>query len=270
VEILTGREGGPSRDWLNPQLGYLRSGTARAKVRRWFRDRDRDEHIAQGRAILDRELRRLGEGDASFTSLAHALQYDSTDDLLAAIGRGDVTTVLLAQALRPPALPEAQTIVVTAPTPKEPATGDVIVLGVSDVMTRTARCCNPVPGEDIGGYITVGQGVSIHRSNCLNFTRLCADRPERIMEVSWGEHPSSAHRAVIEVEAGDRRGLLRDVSDILSNQKVDILAVNTLSNESTNTAHMTFTVMVADLRQLEQILHRLVRLPEVRVARRRQ
>jgi GTP pyrophosphokinase len=143
------------------------------------------------------------------------------------------------------------------------------VLGATDVMTRVARCCSPVPGEEIGGYITVGQGVSIHRASCANFRQLCVARKERIVEVSWGEQNAANHRVNIEVEAVDRRGLLRDVSDLLSGEKVDIVAVNTMSNESSGSAHMTFTVLVADLRQLEKILHRLLKLKDVRMARRR-
>lgn len=268
VEILTGREGGPSRDWLNPQLGFLKSGTARAKVRRWFRDRDRAEHIAQGRVILEKELRRLGKGDASFNELARELALDSADDLLAALGRGDVTAAQIAQTLQPPVVEEPIPVVPTT-APKPAGKGDVIVLGVSDVMTRLARCCNPVPGEAIGGYITVGQGVSIHRADCRNLAMLGEERPERIMEVSWGEQPTASHRTVIQIDANDRRGLLRDVSDIFSNQKIDIIAVNTESNEASSTAHMQFTIMVTDLRQLEQLLHRLERLPDVRSVRRR-
>jgi GTP pyrophosphokinase len=268
VEILTGREGGPSRDWLNPQLGYLKSGTARAKVRRWFRDRDRAEHITQGRAILERELRRLGIADANFGDLAQALSLDSADDLLAALGRGDVSSAQIAQALQPPRV-ETPALPLPTTTEKPGSKGDVIVLGVSDVMTRTARCCNPVPGEAIGGYITVGQGVSIHRADCVNLEKLRQERPERIMEVSWGDQITSAHRAIVDIEAIDRRGLLRDVSDVFSNEKIDILAVNTQSNESTSTAHMQFTVLVSDRRQLEQLMRRLDRLPDVRTVRRR-
>jgi GTP pyrophosphokinase len=269
VEILTGREGGPSRDWLIPQNGYLTTPSARAKVRRWFRDKDRTEHIAQGRDLLDRELRRLGLADVKLSELAQTLQLANADELFAALGRGDLTTAQIALALQPAAPPPSEEVKLSPTPAAEMGDGEIMVLGVTDVMTRIARCCSPVPGEEIGGYITVGQGVSIHRANCGNFRQLCAARKERIVDVNWGDQSATNHRVNIEVEALDRRGLLRDVSDLLSSEKVDIVAVNTLSNEASGSAHMTFTVLVADLRQLEKILHRLLKLKDVRMARRR-
>ncbi len=270
VEILTGREGGPSRDWLNPALGYLKTASARAKVRRWFRERDRAEHVVQGRAALDRELKRLGIDAVNTTELARALHLADPDELFAALGRGDLTPAQLAQALQPdrPALP-GQAPMPAARRAAGEARGEVIVLGVTDVMTRTARCCSPVPGEPIGGYITVGQGVSIHRATCANLEKLRRERPERVVEVGWGESPGANHPVSIDIEANDRRGLLRDVSDMLSNQKVDIVAVKTYSDARSGKAHMIFTVLVADVRQMERIIHRLARIKDVLHARRR-
>ncbi|MCC6714875.1 MAG: bifunctional (p)ppGpp synthetase/guanosine-3',5'-bis(diphosphate) 3'-pyrophosphohydrolase [Gammaproteobacteria bacterium] len=270
VEILTGREGGPSRDWLNPALGYLKTASARAKVRRWFRERDRAEHVVQGRAALDRELKRLGLDAVNTTELARTLHLADADELFAALGRGDLTPAQIAQALQParPA-PPGPTQTPAAPQAAGEARGEIIVLGVSDVMTRTARCCSPVPGEPIGGYITVGQGVSIHRATCRNLEKLIRERPERVVEVSWGESPGANHPVSIDLEANDRRGLLRDVSDMLSNQKVDIVAVKSYSDARSGKAHMIFTVLVADVRQLERIIHRLKRIKDVLHARRR-
>lgn len=270
VEILTGREGGPSRDWLNPALGYLKTASARAKVRRWFRERDRAEHVVQGRTALDRELKRLGLDAVNTTELARTLHLADADELFAALGRGDLTPAQIAQALQParPA-PPGPTQTPAAPQAAGEARGEIIVLGVSDVMTRTARCCSPVPGEPIGGYITVGQGVSIHRATCRNLEKLIRERPERVVEVSWGESPGANHPVSIDLEANDRRGLLRDVSDMLSNQKVDIVAVKTYSDARSGKAHMIFTVLVADVRQLERIIHRLKRIKDVLHARRR-
>lgn len=271
VEILTGREGGPSRDWLNPALGYLKTAGARAKVRRWFRERERAQHIVQGRAALDRDLKRLGLDAVNTTELARALHLADADDLLAALGRGDLTPAHLAQALRPARQTVREETQVQAASRRAAGEGrgEVIVLGVTDVMTRTARCCSPVPGEPIGGYITVGQGVSIHRANCANLANLIRERPERIVEVSWGESAGAHHRVSIDIEANDRRGLLRDVSDMLSNQKVDIVAVRSYSDARSGKAHMIFTVLVADVRQLEHIIHRLERVKGVLHARRR-
>jgi GTP pyrophosphokinase len=186
VEILTAREDRPSRDWLNPNLGYLKTASARAKVRRWLKQQDHEAHLAQGRAGLEREHRRLGLSEINIAELARRFKMRRPEDLLAAIGRGEISTARLGYALGielPPQTPSAPAL--SAPTPLR---AGLLVQGTSNVLTKTAGCCRPVPGEPIGGYVTAqGGGVSIHRDDCPNLKRLAALRPQKLVEVAWGE-----------------------------------------------------------------------------------
>ncbi|HEX2229964.1 MAG TPA: RelA/SpoT family protein [Candidatus Binatia bacterium] len=186
VEILTAREGRPSRDWLNPNLGYLKTASARAKVRRWLKQQDHEAHVAQGRALLEREHRRLGLSEINIAELTKRFKMRRAEDLLAALGRGDISTVRLGDALGiqvPPQAPSAP--VTSAPTASR---AGLLVHGTSNVLTKIAGCCSPVPGEPIGGYVTAqAGGVSIHRRDCPNLKRLAALRPHKLVEVAWGE-----------------------------------------------------------------------------------
>lgn len=193
VEILTAREGRPSRDWLNPNLGYLKTASARAKVRRWLKQQDHEAHIAQGRAVLEREHRRLGLAEINIAELAKRFKMRS-EDLLAALGRGDISTVRLGYALGAQVPPQApSTPASSAPTPS-PA--DLLVHGTSNVLTKVAGCCRPAAGEPIGGYVTAqGGGISIHRRDCPNLKRLAALRPHKLVKVAWGETSAQRDRA---------------------------------------------------------------------------
>ncbi len=186
VEILTAREGHPSRDWLNPNLGYLKSASARAKVRRWLKQQDHEAHVAQGRVVLEREHRRLGISEINIAELTKRFKMRRAEDLLAALGRGDITPVRLGQALGielPPAAPRTG-----ASLPAPSARGSLLVNGTSNVLTRIAGCCRPVPGEPIGGYVTAqGGGISIHRRDCPNLGQLATLRPQKLVQVTWGE-----------------------------------------------------------------------------------
>jgi GTP pyrophosphokinase len=185
VEILTAREGHPSRDWLNPNLGYLKTSSARAKVRRWLKEQDHEAHVAQGRALLEREHRRLGVSEINIAELAKRFKMRRAEDLLAALGRGDISAVRLGHALGiqlPPPAPSIPT-----PSPSTTSRGSLLVHGASNILTRVAGCCRPVPGEPIGGYVTAqGGGISIHRRDCPNLKRLEALRPEKLIDVAWG------------------------------------------------------------------------------------
>jgi GTP pyrophosphokinase len=187
VEILTARDGHPSRDWLNPNLGYLKTSSARAKVRRWLKQQDHEAHVALGRMVLEREHRRLGLSEINITELAKRFKMRRTEDLLAALGSGDISAVRLGHALGTELAPQA----LSTPAPL-PATasrgGSLLVHGTGNVLTRVAGCCRPVPGEPIVGYVTAqGGGVSIHRRDCPNLKRLAAQRPQKLMEVAWDE-----------------------------------------------------------------------------------
>lgn len=194
VEILTARAGHPSRDWLNLNLGYLKTASARAKVRRWFKQQDHELHVAQGRTVLEREHRRLGLNEINIAELAKRFKMRRAEDLLAALGCGDITTVQLGHALGTHIPPQPPGTAAQWPATRPRPQGNLLVDGASNVLTRMAGCCKPVPGEPIGGYITTqGQGVSIHRRDCPNLKRLAALRPHKLVEVAWGETSGQPH-----------------------------------------------------------------------------
>jgi GTP pyrophosphokinase len=191
VEILTARDGHPSRDWLNPNLGYLKTSSARAKVRRWLKQQDHEAHVAQGRLVLEREHRRLGLTEINIAELARRFKMRA-EDLLAAVGRGDIGTARLGQALGVSLPPQAPST--AAASFSTASQGRLLVHGAGNVLTRVAGCCKPVPGEPIGGYVTAqGGGISIHRRDCPNLKQLAALRPQKLMEVAWGEESDKAH-----------------------------------------------------------------------------
>jgi GTP pyrophosphokinase len=192
VEILTAREGHPSRDWLNPNLGYLKTASARAKVRRWLKQQDHEAHVAQGRAVLEREHRRLGLSEINIAELAKRFKMRRPEDLLAALGCGDISTVRLGYALGTQVPPQAPSTAASSP-PTPPRVG-LLVHGASNLLTKVAGCCRPVPGEPIGGYVTAqGGGISIHRRDCPNLKQLAALRPHKLVEVAWGEESGQRH-----------------------------------------------------------------------------
>lgn len=269
VEILTARDGRPSRDWLNANLGYMTTPSARAKVRRWFKQQDYELHLAQGRALLERERRRLGLTEINIADLAKGFDKQA-EDLLAALGGGAIGPAQLSQALsaqlppKPPAAPPR------APQKQPGARGNLLVEGSRNVLHRMAGCCRPVPGEPIGGYVTaLGQGVSVHRRDCPNLKNLAAQRPEKMVAVGWDATVAESYPVEIVVAARDRRGLLRDVSDAVTNEKINITGVNTRSEQSSGTAQMRFTIEVGGAEQLERVLSRVSRLQGVHYARRK-
>jgi GTP pyrophosphokinase len=271
VEILTTRGGTPSRDWLNPNMGYLQSPSARAKVRRWFKQQDHEQHIAQGRAILERERRRLGVTESNLGRLAKQFGYKQPDDLFAALGHAQISLNQLDHALREPRPPQPINLPTNGLPLKSPALtrGEVHVLGVSNLLIRMAGCCKPMPNEPITGYVTQGQGIAIHRQDCYNLRQLARERPERLIDVAWGTATAQAYPVDILVEAHDRRGLLRDVSEAVTGEQVNILAVNTLSDRAAQTARMCLTLEIGNAEQLERVLKHLLRVSGVVQARRK-
>ena len=272
VEILTVKKGGPSRDWLNPALGYLATSRARHQVQHWFRRQNHEQNVAAGRAIVERELRRLGLADVSYGKLAQQRGQRSVDDMLAQVGIGEIRPTRIVAAAQPlsspPPAPEAQPLV--RRSRQQQGAGDIRVHGVGDLLTKFARCCKPVPGDPIVGYLTQNQGISIHRRDCHNVLHTVAKHPERLVEVDWGPEQTAGHYSVdIELVAFDRQGLLRDVTTVLANEKLNITAVNTTTRRATHTTHMVITVEVPDLGVLSRVLARLGQLPNVTEARRR-
>ncbi|GAB4169333.1 MAG: bifunctional (p)ppGpp synthetase/guanosine-3',5'-bis(diphosphate) 3'-pyrophosphohydrolase [Rhodocyclaceae bacterium] len=267
VEVIAAKQGGPSRDWLQPQLRYLVTAHARAKVRRWFAEREEQETIARGRAIIAREMQREGATQANIDELARRLGHAGADALYLAAGRDEVGAMQLRSALRgggPAAEP-------AAPAPVRASAGgqskgDILIVGVDKLLTQLGRCCKPVPPDAISGFVTRGRGVSIHRSDCRSFALLAARSPERVIEAAWGEARDAIYPVDIVVEAQDRQGLLRDVSEILAREKVNVTAANTQSR--TGMARMSFTVEVDGLARLNKLFDAIRELKSVLAVRR--
>jgi GTP pyrophosphokinase len=272
VEILTAKNGTPSRDWVTPHLGYLKTARARNKVRQWFKLQDYDHHVSTGRSTLDKELSRLGITERpDLDKLAPRYNFKKGDDVLAGIGRGELSAIqVIGHAeLRSPEPPEPERELVPAQTTRL-TRGKIVVAGVDDLMTHLARCCKPVPHEAIVGFITHGRGVTVHRKNCPNVKRMPAADQVRLIEVHWSEQPADTRYPVdIQVQASDRKGLLRDISSAITNEDVDVLGVNTHSDRSNDTATMRFTVEIAGMQQLSRILNKVAQVPDVIDVRRR-
>jgi GTP pyrophosphokinase len=263
VEIITVKEGAPSRDWLNPALGYLATHRARSKVRAWFRQRDVGEQVGVGRTLLDKELKRLGVVDANQEKLAQRLKFAKVDEFLAALGRGDVGQRDLVNALQESGK-AAPALVPTAKPRARPKSGNpVIIPGLGDVPLQLARCCKPQPPEAIVAYTTVGRGLTVHRADCAALKRA---NPARMMPAEWVLDAGAAFEVDIQLTAFDRQGLLRDVSDVIAKDRLDVLRVNTETRGEL--AHMQLTVRVKELQQLSRLLARLQHVQNVIEVRR--
>ena len=271
VEIITARQAHPSRDWLIPQRGYLASPRSRSKVRAWFRKQDQESNQRQGKAMLERELQRMGL-EADLDALTTHFKLGNPAQLYLAIGAGDITLAAVVNAIeRARPAPDKLTERSAPARRSRPAKGSegISVSGVGDLMTHMARCCRPVPPEPISGYITQGRGISVHRQDCRNLLRLQAQQPDRCVVVDWGEQSEAGFQADIRVEAYDRYGLLRDVSNTMTEERVDIVASSTLTDKTTNTAVIDMTVMISGLEQLSRVMHRISTLPNVYSVQRR-
>ncbi len=270
VEIVTAREGGPSRDWLNPQLGFLRSHRGRTKVRAWFNAQNLEQDIAQGRTVLDRELHRLGVPSPPLETLASALDFPKVDELLAALGRGDVPQRQLQSVLRPAADADslAESLDPITPSSIRPASGrdgGVLIVGVDKLLTQLARCCKPAPPDPIIGFVTRGRGVSIHRANCRNVDRL---PDERRVVAEWGASNVDGRFPVdIEVTGSADGTLLRNVTEILGKEKVPVRAAR--ASERGFGSRLELTVEVSGGTQLERVLMQIRGLPDVASVERR-
>ncbi len=253
VEVVTVRDGGPSRDWLNPSLGYLITHRARSKVRAWFSNLALEETLAEGRSVVTKELQRLGQGGVNIDDLAGKLGFAKSDDLFIAAGRNELNMRQLQVAVRGSDMPVDERI---PPEPRRRKAREVdrgiLIVGVDKLLTQLARCCKPAPPDAIHGFVTRGKGVSIHRADCPNFANLAALHPERVIETDWGGTPEGAFPVDIVVDAHDRQGLLRDISDVFAREKLNVIAVNTQSKQGK--AHMGFTVEIANLSQLNRTL----------------
>lgn len=272
VEILTGNREAPSRDWLVPSLGYITTSKARSRLQVWFKKQDREQNVADGRAILDREFMRLAVEDLDFEQLAHKFNLKSLEDLYAGVGTGDVTVdrvINAAQRLFKVDKQSEPVISLVGRAQTNDAGSDVYIDGVGNLLSSIAQCCKPIPGDSIVGYITLGRGVSIHRQDCNNALQLAADEPERMITVDWAEKPEQFYSVDVVVEAFDRHGLLRDITALLDRERMNVSALQTLSNKHRNTVDMTMTLEILSFGDLSRVLGRLSRLPNVSSVRRK-
>jgi GTP pyrophosphokinase len=274
VEIVAAKEGGPSRDWLNPELGFLASHRARAKARAWFNEQQRHETVGRGRELVEKLLQREGKTAVKLDDLAAQLGFKSAEDLFFVVGKDEFSLRSIESMLHPaaPPLPQDDYLLLKkakAPPPKSPK-GGVLVVGVDSLMTQLAKCCKPAPPDAISGFVTRGKGVSIHRNDCANFREMAARTPERVIDVEWGK-PKKEDGAVypvdVAIEAQDRQGLLRDISEVFAKEKMNVVGVQTQSVKGT--AWMTFTVEITDSQKLAKVLTVVREVKGVTSARRR-
>ncbi|NBB11507.1 GTP diphosphokinase [Pseudomonas sp. SLFW] len=273
VEIITSKHGVPSRDWLNSNLGYITTSRARAKIVHWFKLQARDQNVAAGKVLLERELARLALPQVDFDKLAEKANMKIAEDMFAALGAGDLRLAqlmnLAQQLVEPERGNEQLELIPRKATGYKPGKrGDIQIQGVGNLMTQMAGCCQPLPGDPIVGYITQGRGVSIHRQDCASVLQLGGREPERIIQVSWGPVPVLTYPVDIIIRAYDRSGLLRDVSQVLLNERINVLAVNTRSNKEDNTALMSLTIEIPGLDALGRLLGRISQLPNIIETRR--
>ena len=281
VDIITAKEGGPSRDWLNPELGFLNSQRARAKVRAWFNAQALTETVAKGREAVEKLLQREGKTALRLDDLAAQLGFNSADDLFEVVGKDAFSLRNIEIVLRPPEPVQALDDTVPLRKPRSNATGKggVLVVGVDSLMTQLAKCCKPAPPDLISGFVTRGKGVSVHRADCSNLRNMVGRSGDRVIEVQWSAAPASGAKdsafgqsgpvypVDISVEAVDRQGLLRDISEVFTKEKMNVIGVQTQTIKSI--AWMTFTVEVPDAARLGRVLRSVGALEGVRAARRR-
>jgi GTP pyrophosphokinase len=248
VEIIAAKSGGPSRDWLNP--GYLVSARARQKVKAWFAARQEAEMLAAGRAYVTKELQRIGVAQANLEELARKLGFKSAEALFLAAARNEVGPRAIETALK--GAPAAAAPEILTHRAKAEISGQILVVGVDKLMTQLGRCCKPVPPDAIAGFVTRGRGVSVHRVECPNFRLMAARHPERVLEAAWGNSPDGRYACDLFVEAADRQGLLRDISDVLMKEKINVTAVKTQTKAGI--ARMSFTVELQSAAQLQRVL----------------
>ncbi|OGV48245.1 MAG: GTP diphosphokinase [Legionellales bacterium RIFCSPHIGHO2_12_FULL_42_9] len=267
VEVLTGKEERPSRDWINPHLTYLKTSRAKAKVMHWFRMQDFEEHKTTGHEIAEKELKSLGIKVERLNELVDVFNFKRLDDVYAAIGRGDLKVSRLINRLTP----------TEAYTPLPPRVmkvhntvnrGNLSIEGVGNLLTHMARCCQPVPGDDVIGYITLGRGVSIHRQDCVNIIHSSEKQRQRFLQVSWDNTIRENYVVHLLIRAFNRTGLLRDITSLLSNEKANVYALESQTDKEKNTTQINLTVEIDGINSLSRLLSRLQQVPNVFEARR--
>ena len=265
VEILTAKQGGPSRDWLNTNLGLVNTQRARSKIRQWFKLQEREQNLVQGKALLDKELRRLGMADVDLERLARAFELKTIDDMYVALGCGDISFSKIINKLGDMGQAKEFLIEPLPPTAEPSKVGKdaVMVLGLKGILTTFGKCCNPAPGDEIIGYITRGRGATIHRRDCPNILRMT--ETERLVKVSWGE-PQQTYPIAVQIKAYDRQGLVGDIYTVLNNEGINLININLKVTH--NLAQINFVIEIQDINQLSRVLTRIENLPNVMEAHR--
>ncbi len=267
VEILTARRGGPSRDWLNPHLGLVKTQRARAKIRQWFKKQAREQNLAHGRAVLEKEFKRLGLEHVALEPLARYFDYRSVDDLYVAVGCGDLSLNRIINHLAEVEQEERKHYLTARPrAPETSGSDEITIMGLKGMLINLAKCCNPAPGDPIVGYVTRGRGAVIHRQDCPNILRV-RDQG-RLVQVSWGV-PTQSYAVPVQVRAYDREGLMKDIAVVIADEGVSIEKVSVKVSERTGQAVIDLTLRVRDIAQLSRVLNRLENLPNVLEASRK-
>lgn len=270
IEILTGKEAKPSLDWISPHLNYLKTPRARAKVLHWFKMQDFDRNRADGQDMLDKELKSLGLKAERLADVAQALHFKGVDEMLATLGRGDIKLSQILTRIAPTEMPVEASLKPFEKTPERPSrsSSDLQIEGVGNLLTYMARCCQPLPGDDIVGYITIGRGVSVHRQDCSNIIHSTEKQRRRFLQVHWGHSIRDDYVVDLLIRAFDRPGLLHDITTLLNNEKAHVLALQTQTNKYENTSQIKLTLEIDGLSGLSRLLTKLSQIPNVQEARR--
>lgn len=267
VEILTTNNSAPSRDWLNPNLGYIASNRTRAKVKAWFRQQDYEQNVIDGKATIDRELKRMHILNPETDKAIRHFKVQTEEEWQAKVGRGDITAGQLTYGLNQVYLDESVKALPNKPKPRKTVSKSgnqaVNVSGVGNLLTKIAPCCKPVPGDEIIGFITRGKGVSVHRKDCINILNLEHAKQEQLISVEWSNYDHQTFEINLVIQAIDRTGLLRDITNILTDLKVNVLGVQTLSNKDTQMADMQIIMEIQDLQQLQKVSDKILQLTNV-------
>ncbi|MCF6218039.1 MAG: GTP diphosphokinase [Gammaproteobacteria bacterium] len=269
VKILNVKNGSPTRDWLNPHLGYIKTSRARSRILQWFKHQDFDKNVLEGRKLLERELGRLNVGGTNLEKLAKRMKFEQLDSFMAAIARGDIKMGSVMNVLQASLHEHSDSLrdnFQQKSTPRKSSSGDILIHGVGDLLTHMANCCKPVPGDPIVGYITQGRGVTVHRRSCSNAMQLRSENSVRLIEVGWEGEASSTYPVDIKVIAFDRTGLLRDVLSVLTHDSVNILASKSHTNPDNLQVDMMLTIEINSLDQLSRVLTKISQLPNVQEA----
>lgn len=270
VEILTAKEAKPSRDWLNPHLGYVHSPRSKSKILHWFKQLDFEKNCAEGEVLLDRELRKLAIKQYSIEQLAKQFHYKKNDDFFAAIGRGDIRVSQVVSKLPVPEKTLEETLKPYADVVTKPmkAGEDIFIEGVGNLLTSMAKCCRPMPGDKIVGYITQGRGVTIHRQDCPNILAADEKHQNRLVQVDWGHRTTQRYPADILINAYDRHGLLQDITTLLTSEKTNIVTLTTITDSKEHMAHINLTLEISGLDSLSRLLDKIKQVPNVVEVRR--